>query len=736
MSGPNDGRTGALLAQLGAACWRRPWQVIALWALAVVAGGIFSAQASQRLLSGSGDLAGTMSSRVGEILAREFDGGEAQSLVVVVRRRDGAPLTGGWQEIEDRVSERLANARGVSNAAPAGWLIDDAEAASRHGLVTVVLKGTDTLASEQQIESLRETTRATIAALGTQGRALDWAITGRAAISHDINVFSTRDTARAELRALPLAFAVLLLAFGSLLAAGLPLALAVAARTVGLAVIVAIAGFAEVSNLAQSIATMISLALGIDYSLFVYHRFRELLRSGVETGAALRGAMAQSGQVVLYSGVAVAIGMGALLVTDSLQVRSIGLAGAIAVVMSVAAALTLLPALLAVLPGRLRQVTPARPETSSTRWSRWGEWLVRHPWPAIGGSLAIFAVLASPIAQTRLGFPEDVPAELESTRGLAMLQDAGVKGLVSPLQILVSDLKGKRLVTAERVPSLVALIEGLERDPRVSMVQAPSLRTSPQLLPLPVDPDHGMVSRDKARVLLRVIPATTADLASVRALARSIAVRKVTGAEILVGGQAQYFNDFETEMVDAFPVVLSLVLALSGAVLLVMLRAPLAAAKAIALNLLSVAAGYGTVVWVFQLGHGAWLFGLSAPAEVVTPSVPIVIFAVLFGLSMDYEIFLISRIRALYLDGAENSAAIVAALADTGAVISQAALIMALVFGAFAFSKLLLIQMIGLGLAIAIVADALVIRSILGPALMAIAGRWNWWPYSRPATER
>ena len=725
------GWLGGTLARLGMACWSHPWRVIALWGVAVIVGGLLAAQAPQRLLSGSGEIAGTMSAQVEGILAREFEDGEAQSLMLVLRRHDGRRRPGGWHTIEYRLSDALSKSPVVTSATPAGWLIDDPQQASHHGLVTITLAGADALASEQQVEPAREAARSAITALGADGRAVDWALTGRAAISHDINVFSARDTARTELRVLPLAFAVLLYAFGSLIAAGLPLALAAGARTVGLATIVVIAGFANVSNLAQSIVTMISLALGIDYGLFVYHRFREQLAAGAQPETALRSAMVQSGKVVLYSGLAVAIGMGALLVTGSLQVRSIGLAGTLAVVMSVAAALTVLPALLAILPRHLRQAAAGRPAATNGRWSRWGELVVRRPLPAIAGSLALLALLAWPGLQTRFGFPEDLPSELESVRGLAMLEDAGVKGLVSPLQVLLSTTDGDHMVTTTRQPALAALVNGIEGDPRVALVQAPSLRTTPRIVPLPIDPDHGMVSRDGSRILLRVIPASTADLAAVRALAREIAGQRVVGARALVGGQAQYFNDFEAEMVSSLVIVLVLVLALSGAVLLVMLRAPLAAAKAIMLNLLSVAAGYGMVVWVFQLGHGAWVFGLSGPTGVVTPSVPVIIFAVLFGHSMDYEIFLISRIRALYFGGADNRTAIVSALADTGAVITQAAIIMALVFGAFAFSRLLLVQMIGLGLSVAIVVDVIIIRSILGPALMVVAGSWNWWPHSR-----
>ena len=598
-----SGRLDCLLARLGEVCWTNPRRVIALWLLMVLAGGLLAAQAPQRLLSGSGQLPGTMSEKVDRILAHEFEGGEAQSLVLILERRSGEP-PGGWQAIEDALSETLSEAPGVSGVAPASWLIDDPETAKRYGVVTLTLDGADALASEQQVEPLRGKVRAAIARLGPGGRELVWAVTGRAAIARDVNVFSARDTARTELRALPLAFAVLLLAFGSLVAAGLPLALAVAARTVGLAAIVAIAGLADVSNLAQSIVTMISLALGIDYSLFVYHRFRELLASGAGPRAAMRGAMAQSGQVVLYSGLAVAIGMGALLVTGSLQVRSIGLAGAIAVVTSVASALTLLPALLAVLPARLRQTPRASPPTGRARWRRWGERIVRNPWRSIAASLLVLGLLAWPGAQTRFGFPEELPLELESARGLAMLGEAGVKGLVSPVQVLATAPAGERIVTLARVPALAALIDGLERDARVAIVQAPSLRTAPRMVPLPINPDRGLVNRDGSRILLRVIPASTADLAQVRSLALEIAAKRIADSELMVGGQAQYFNDFENEMVGSFPIVLALVLLLSGMILVVMLRAPLAATKAIALNVLSVAAGYGMVVWVFQLGHG------------------------------------------------------------------------------------------------------------------------------------
>lgn len=742
MSAKTDKANGTerALAALGAACWRRPWPVVLSWILATIAAAMLIVELPPRLLSGSGDLAGSMSERVDRLVASEFTSGDGQSLLLVYRTPGGGSDGALSDRIEHRLVEHLGEQPHVNDITSADWLADADRTARSGGHRTLIvsLDSEDTLASEQLVEPLRAAVQSALGPMIRTDPGIEWAITGRAAISRDINVFSAKDTARSELRAVPFVLAVLFLAFGSLAAACLPLILAVAARTLALAAILAVAGFTEVSNLAQSIVTMISLALGIDYSLFIYHRYRELLPAGGSTSdgreAALRGAMAQSGRVVLYSGLAVAIGMGSLFATTSMQVRSIGLGGMLGVVMSMATALTLLPALLGVFHNKNRsrpRLMPTQRNSSTARWKSWGEAIVRRPGLAIALSLAVLSVLAAPATLTKFGFPEDdfLPPELESTRGLEMLEKAGLKGLVSPLFVVVSDIDRNKLVTPDRLAALVRLVDRLEADPRVGLVLAPPLTTNPRILPFPVNPNGGLLSATGDRALLRVIPSTSADLAGLRDLAKSTSEWRIDDrTRIDVGGQAQYYNDFDSEMRASHPVVLALVLFLTGLTLLVMLRAPLAAAKAIMLNLLSVAAGYGVVVFVFQLGYGAAVFGLAEPSQVVPPSVPIVIFAILFGLSMDYEIFLISRMRVQFLETGDNRRSIVEALSDTGAVISQAALIMALVFGAFAFSRLLIVQMIGLGLAVAVAVDAIIIRSTLGPALMTVAGKWNWWP--------
>jgi RND superfamily putative drug exporter len=245
---------------------------------------------------------------------------------------------------------------------------------------------------------------------------------------------------------------------------------------------------------------------------------------------------------------------------------------------------------------------------------------------------------------------------------------------------------------------------------------------------------EAFISEDRRQLLFRIIPSGDSTLADLRSLASAIpAMLKAETLTLQVGGQAQYYNDFDRAVWRSYPLTIGLVLTLSALILLLFLRAPLASAKALLLNLLSVAAGYGMVVLVFQLGHGATLFGQAGGTGAVPMTVPLVIFCILFGLSMDYEIFLLSRVRAIFVATGDNVRSIREGLADTGAVITSAALIMVVVFGAFAFARIVIVQMIGLGLAVAVLVDATLIRSVLGPALMQVAGKWNWWIPGQPS---
>jgi RND superfamily putative drug exporter len=740
------------LIALGTFCWKHARWVVAGWLLAVALAAIGAGGLSQRLLEGSGDLHGSMSQRVDRTLSSHFPGKDSQSLILVFRSaaldRHPAKLAELFEALESRLSA-LPAVRKVTGETELAILGLSPKPGAGH-LLVVDLATDDLLATEQQVAKLRASVAPLFRARAEDAN-LRWAVTGRAALTYDVNRFNAQDTARSELRALPLTLLVLLFAFGSMAAALLPLVLAVASRTVALGIVFLLAGAIEISNLVQSIVTMLSIALGIDYSLFLVHRYRQELHAvegdgstltpGEREQGAMRRAMAQSGTAVVYSAATVAIGMGALFATPLMQTRSIGLGGLLAAAATLIASLTLVPAFLRLLRPRVLEW----PQTLSRRmnngrsrrlWTAWAKLVVTRPLPALALSLALLAALSAPALHTRFGFPESefLPAELEYAQGMTLLEDMELRGVVSPLLVVVTDRRGGRALTPERLPLLTDFVLGLEQDRRVRLVLGPvqtdaALPSTFESAVARALSRRAFVSADDSRLLFQIIPSDRSDLADLRRLAHDIPdTLDISGLAAEVGGQAQYYNDFDEAVIGSYPLTMGLVLGISVVALLLVFKAVVASLKAIVLNLLSVAAGYGVVVLVFQLGYGSELFGMTGPTAVVPVTVPLVIFCILFGLSMDYEIFLLSRIRSLYLSSGDNQGSIREALADTGSVITSAALIMVIVFGAFAFSRVFIVQMIGLGLAVAVLVDATVIRSVLGPALMQLAGRFNWWP--------
>jgi RND superfamily putative drug exporter len=748
------------LADLGSLCWRRSKTVLLLWVAAVVIAGSMVGRLPERLLSGSGEIAGSASFKVDKYLREDFGGGDAQSLILTFRSAGGSMNPAELQSLLGQLKSALEGQRAVATLTNEFQLPDGLRPRADGGhLILIELNTPNVLATEQQVPRIRAAIAPVFDAASQSYAPVEWAITGRAALTYDINRFNADDSARAEVRALPLTLVILIFAFGSIVAAVVPLALAIVTRTIALGAVFLIAGSFEVSNLIIGIVTMLALALGIDYSLFIIHRFR-LELEGLEQQAvidarsdeerAMRSAMAGSGTAVVYSAATVAIGMGALLVTPLMQTRSIGLGGMAAVSLALLAALTLLPAFIHILGRRILDWPPflarlMNGDRSRRLWQRWADGVIRRPLAATAASLALISVLAAPALHTRFGIPESefLPKELEYSRGLTMLEGMGLEGIISPVMVVLRDTAGDRALSPERAPDLARFVSRLEQDQRVRLVLGPV----PSSLGAAASPSmneamggalsrSAFVSESGNLLLFRIIPSNGSTLEDLQSLATQIpGWLDVEGLAADVGGQAQYYNDFDRAVGDAYPLTIALVLGVSAIALLVFFRAPLAAAKAILLNLLSVAAGYGVVVLVFQLGHGAELFGMPSGTGVVPITVPLVIFCILFGLSMDYEIFLLSRVRTNFLATGDTKRSIGEALADTGSVITSAALVMVAVFGAFAFSRVFIAQMIGLGLAVAVLVDATLIRSVLGPALMQVAGRWNWWPlYRSPQT--
>jgi len=579
-------------------------------------------------------------------------------------------------------------------------------------------------------------------------------VTGRAALELDIRGVSGEDSRRSEMRTLPLTLIVLVLAFGALVAAFLPVAVGVLAIFVALAIIGVLALFTPMSVFVLNLTTMIGLGVGIDYSLLIVTRFREELKRGLRRHEAARRTLATAGSAVITSGLTVLVGFGALLIPPMVETRSIGISGLVVVAVAVLLSTTLLPALLAML-GRAID-TPrwlARRLAwyhAPTIWERWARSLSRHPYRAVTlGGLAV-GLLTAPVFLLKIGLPSRHwwPTATEAGQGAEALGRMGASGVMLPIRVLVEFPEGESAVTATHLRGLRNLGDSLAADPRVGRVTSlMTAREGASLLEYSVlysdlpaaradlgDFLDAYLSTDQRMALVDVFPADTTSLTTAMDLVRHIhqlvgePIRGLKGATILVGGYTAAATDFQDDLLAVFPLLIVVVLGVTAVMLAIAFRSVLVPLKAIVMNSLSVSATFGLSVLVFQYGWGAGLFGLDGPTSAIYVVVPVMVFAIVFGLSMDYEVFLLSRIKEAYDRTGKNKEATMEGLSATASVITSAALIMILVFGAFAFARVLMVQFLGFGLAVAVLLDATLIRMVLVPSFMQIAGRWNWWP--------
>lgn len=747
-----------LFASIAALSLRKPWLTLAACALLLILALPAARRAPSLLQSGSGDIAGSPSLRADSLLRADFPMPYSQLLVLALR----GGRTAEWDSssLLPKLTQAFSSFPEVTAAQASPDFMDPRlRPPSGSGAVIMIgVKAASVREAEQAIPKVRAAAAAILAPARSADPGLEWAITGRSALTYDLNLFNAKDVSRAETRVLPLTLIILLLAFGSLAAAGAPMLMGIFTTVLSLAAVGVLARHWPLSNLVQNVSSMIGLAVGIDYSLLLIHRYREIL-PGIPIGAATPGAglarrrqamtaaIATAGKAVFYSGLTVLIGLGGLLFTPLMETQSIGWGGCAVVLASMACALTFLPAALVLLGPALdwpavwsRRFTTSAPGGG---WERWSSWVMRRaPFCALAGA-ALIATMAWPARLTRFGFPEAsfLPADLEFTRGLRILENMKLGGLISPVNVILT--AGDSILTPGRIPDLLAFSARLRSDSAVARIFGPvdladnwppekyrKLYADPAaaLERIPSIGDY-FLSRDGRSLLMQLLFKPGVGLEDAKRLARDVpGWMRIPGLRMEMGGQAVYYNDFDMAMRSAYAPSVAFVLIVSFAALLLFFGSPLVAFKALILNGLSVLAGYGAVVYVFQLGHGHALFGTAGPSQVVPLTIPLLLFCILFGLSMDYEVFLISRIREAYAAGGDNARAVSEGLAATGPIITSAALIMAAVFGAFAFARVVVAQMLGLGLAMAVLVDASVIRVLLLPALMKMAGRWNWWP--------
>ena len=490
-----------------------------------------------------------------------------------------------------------------------------------------------------------------------------------------------------------------------------------------------------------------ALGLGIDYALLMVSRFREAISAGNDGPAASVIAANQAGRTLLISASTVAIGFLALLTVPISEIRSIGIAGFLVAGMSVLLTNTVVPTALALLGPRINigrlPFTPKldahRAERTGVRWRQWGKVIVAHPWLALFMAGTPLLLLAWQVRRLDTSLPRGdwLPPAAESVQALHALRRMDREGVVESLRIIV-ELPTDSIAQTDAGWNVVDRVtKHLASDPRSGRVIsittiAESNRSS--LRDLSRETRRTFLSSDGRAALIEVLPASSVSLRDqvnwVRELRKTgaLALTGVPGATLLVGGIPALNADYETIIRDRFPSVTALIVVGTLIALLCGFRSIFAPLKAIALNLLSVAASFGALVFVFQNGHGSRFLGVPEGTGSVFPLVPIVAFAIVFGLSMDYEVFLVARVLEARTSGLSEMDAIPEGLARTAGLITSAAAIMIVVFAAFTFGSFLVVKMIGFTLAVAVLIDATLVRIVIGPALLRIAGDWNWWP--------
>ncbi|MEV4276394.1 MMPL family transporter [Actinoplanes xinjiangensis] len=538
---------------------------------------------------------------------------------------------------------------------------------------------------------------------------------GAEAVSSQVSQQATRDFLRAELLIVPVMIVLLVVLYRRLRLALLTLGVGLFAVIGTLAGLRVLAGVTEVATFAANITLVMGIGLGIDYSLFVIARFREELTAGAPVPAAIATTVRTAGRTVVFSGLTVAASLSALLLFPFAFLRSFAYAGILVVVLAVLGALTILPAALAVLgPRALRRRPP--PPGDDGIWSRLGGHVMRRPVLFTALGLLIVGVLAAPALGLRLGLPDDrvLPPTASTRQTHDVMRDVLPTEPQDALHIVSTSADvGGYAAEVSRVP-------GIARVNSAAGVFTAGIRTGPG--------PTGITGRRLEAVPTREVLSGTGTPALVAAVR---AVPPPTGGTVQVGGYPAELTDFRAMLTDRIPLVAAVLLVISFAVLFAMSGSLLIPVKATILNLLSLAVMFGVLVTVFQDGFLAGVLGFT-PIGTLDPAFPILMFCVAYGLSMDYEVFLLSRIKERYDATGDNTRAVLEGLQRGAPLVTAAATILAVSFALYATGDVMYLQMVGVGTAVAILVDATVIRAILVPALMRLAGRANWWPATVP----
>jgi RND superfamily putative drug exporter len=739
--------------------YRFRWFVITFWLIALVVSIPFAATVTD-VLNGGGGVSGTSeSTQASNLLKSKLHAPASQVLVVFQSAQTPVTDAAYQQEVTDFIN-RVKNFAHVSSAVPGGVGTD--------GRTTYVVVNFN--ANSTYVRQHLDEFRALLPSGASAGPAVPH-LTGDPVIDSNLSEITRQDAEQAELVALPIALVVLLIVFGSLIAALTPLLLAAVAVPVALALVYLIAVHNPTSVFVLNVASIIGLGIAIDYSLFMVRRFRDELAQGRSAREAVAWTVATSGEAILFSGLTVMIGfLGLLLIRSSFMV-SFGIGGAVVVISAVLAALTLLPALLGVLAGRINKLRVpflsrfvgvaghqsaeggAAPEGRSF-WRSWAQWVMRRPVVVILAVCVLLLGLGWPVFSMNIGAIDasSLPEGSEARQAVEILTAQFPSANEHPISVVVQTPDGSSIMTADNLAKLDHLTEWLASQGHVtsvtSLTHLPAQPGAPTLSEQQLVELYTSGAYQQNPSLAQLVASTTADDTTVitvkadtaydsvesKALITQIRANdqaEARGLLVLVGGDQAGDFDYINSVYGNFPWAILFILLSTYVLLLIMFRSLVLPLKAILMNVLSVSAAYGVLVFVFQWGHFENLLGFTSTGS-LDSSIPIVLFCVIFGLSMDYEVFLLSRIREEWLRTYNNRQAVVRGLEKTGGVITNAALLFVIVTGAFTFTSLVATKEIGVGMTVAVVVDATVIRSLLVPATMRLLGRWNWWLPGRP----
>ncbi|MEV7022098.1 MMPL family transporter [Kitasatospora sp. NPDC093558] len=685
----------------------------------VLAGGLGGA-VQTKLSAGGYDVPGAESTVANQVLSQRFGTGEP-NLVLLVKTPGGADDSQTAAKGAE-LTRKLAAEEGVQEAA-SYWTLDNAPSLrgknSDSALVMAHLKGNEDEVG-RYLDKLRPHYKD-----GFEGLQIEFG--GRAEAYRELNEQTQKDLALAESLILPLTLLLLVFVFRGVIAALLPLALGIVSIVGTLLVLRVLVMFTDVSVFAMNLTTGLGLGLGIDYSLFVVNRYREELRKGSDVNEAIRTALNTAGRTVLYSAITVALSLSALLLFPMYFLRSFAYAGIAVVAFAALSALVLLPALLAWIGLRINKWSWSKKGTAksveSGFWHRLATLVMRRPVPMATAVIALLLLLGSPFLNIKLNLADErtLPADAEAHRvNTTLVQDYSAREL-EPLMVVAKDA-GDAAKATDKISAYAERLSTLANVARVDALTG-SYAGGKQIAPA------GAINQRYATqdgTWLSVIPAVGSYTDEGQDLVSD--VRNANAPfDVQVAGTAPAFKDTMESLTDRMPWAL-LLIALSTFVLLFLLTGSvLMPIKAFVLNLLSLSATFGAMVWVFQEGHLQWLTGDFTLTGGIVATTPIMLFCVAFGLSMDYEVFLLSRIKEEYDASGDNTGSVARGLERTGGLVTAAALLIALVFISFLVSGITYMKLLGLGLALAVMMDATLVRGVLVPAFMRLAGRFNWW---------